>query len=127
TFPWGNDTTAGNANLKTGDDYTYAAPVGSFPGDRSSFGVLDLAGNLPEWTADDYALYPGNTSSLPDEEKTHKVIRGGGFMSEMEFARTTNRAFAAAALRSNAVLQVGFRCVADVKAIQVKRSGDEHH
>jgi formylglycine-generating enzyme len=125
-FPWGNDEPRGRANLKGDDDYLYAAPVGSFPADRSAFGVLDTAGNVPEWTADDYSLYPGNPARLPEQEKNHKVIRGGGFMTDQELARLTNRASAPPVIRPGAVLQVGFRCVATVDAV-LKRSSAEPH
>ena len=35
----------------TEDPYESIAPVGSFPEDRSPYGVLDMAGNVTEWTA----------------------------------------------------------------------------
>jgi len=116
-FPWGNDLAPKNANLKGGDDgYEFAAPAASFPQDRSAFGVFDMAGNVPEWTADDYALYLGNTAVLPVEEQNHKVVRGGGFMMDSSFATATNRASAAPAIRPGKTLQVGFRCAASVDA-----------
>ena len=124
-LPWGNEKTAGNANLKgSADGFAYAAPVGSFSQDRSPFGVLDLAGNLPEWTADTYSLYPGNSVDLPEEERSHRVIRGGGFMMDVELARATNRASASPVIRDSKTLQVGFRCAADLNSgmpLAVKR------
>jgi formylglycine-generating enzyme required for sulfatase activity len=33
------------------DGWRFTAPVGSFPADRSPFGVLDMGGNVSEWNA----------------------------------------------------------------------------
>jgi formylglycine-generating enzyme required for sulfatase activity len=38
------------ANLAGSDPFPGMAPVGSFPEDKSPYGVLDLAGNVAEWT-----------------------------------------------------------------------------
>ncbi len=48
--PWGDPIAPVPANLRdTGPGGP--TPVGSRPGDASPYGVLDLAGNLKEWTA----------------------------------------------------------------------------
>src|SRR3972149_2524248 len=39
----------------------WSTPVGSFPEGASSYGVMDLCGNVAEWTAWWYAPYPGST------------------------------------------------------------------
>ena len=50
TWPWGEGLDGEPANFGGADDgYDYTAPVGSFPLDRSEFGVYDGAGNLMEW------------------------------------------------------------------------------
>jgi formylglycine-generating enzyme required for sulfatase activity len=54
--------------------------VGSHPASDSPFGVADLAGNLPEWTASNYS---------PDEV----VYRGGSYYQNAVVARSDNRAF----------------------------------
>lgn len=48
------------------------SPVGSHPLDRSPYGVLDLAGNLQEWVADDE---PGPLPWL----FRHRITRGGNW------------------------------------------------
>ncbi len=47
-LPWGS-AIAVHANVRDTGDHR-PAPVGSFPGDVSPYGVVDLAGNVQEWT-----------------------------------------------------------------------------
>ncbi|MBK8164319.1 MAG: SUMF1/EgtB/PvdO family nonheme iron enzyme [Gammaproteobacteria bacterium] len=46
---------AGEAEWEDG-----VAPVGSYPTDKSPYGVFDMAGNVSEWIADWYQAYPGS-------------------------------------------------------------------
>lgn len=49
--PWLGKTTPRSANIQGREDgFPALAPVGSFPDDRSPYGVVDLAGNVSEWT-----------------------------------------------------------------------------
>ncbi len=49
-LPWGDARSPVPANVNRGVDVG-PAPVGAFPGDVSPYGVLDLAGNVHEWTS----------------------------------------------------------------------------
>ena len=50
-YPWGDTFVAGRANIfGDKDGYARTAPVGSFPQGASSFGLLDMGGNVWEWT-----------------------------------------------------------------------------
>lgn len=69
-------------------------PVGSFPGGASPFGVLDLAGNVDEWTATVYAPYPGAPVDVPAEESwalDPHVTRGGSWRQHRDLARCARR------------------------------------
>ena len=68
TYPWGEEPPMGRACIKTDDSGTCA--VGSMTGDVSASGVLDMAGNVKEWTV--------STQKLPHGLEA-KVFRGGGW------------------------------------------------
>lgn len=46
-YPWGDTFDATKTNLSS----NYPSPVGSFPQGSSPYGVMDMAGNVFEWTA----------------------------------------------------------------------------
>jgi formylglycine-generating enzyme required for sulfatase activity len=90
-FPWGNDApAAGRATFgRKGEGTT---PVGSNAAGASPFGVLNLAGNVWEWTEDSYAPYPGGSITNPHPEAgSDRVFRGGGWVNEPSMLRATAR------------------------------------
>jgi formylglycine-generating enzyme required for sulfatase activity/transposase-like protein len=95
------------------DRFAGSAPVGSFPLGSSEEGVMDLIGNVFEWTAG--GLYPyGRQARVnprgPSEADSY-VIRGGSFNSGLtEFSDPALRFAMPAEARSHAV---GFRCAGD--------------
>jgi formylglycine-generating enzyme required for sulfatase activity/tRNA A-37 threonylcarbamoyl transferase component Bud32 len=79
-----------------GDGYPGTAPVGSFKAGASGGGVLDLAGNVWEWSADWYAPYAAGTEAVVDPKGPttgdSRVIRGGDFFSShADWARPAYR------------------------------------
>ncbi|MBI4699607.1 MAG: SUMF1/EgtB/PvdO family nonheme iron enzyme [Deltaproteobacteria bacterium] len=84
-------------------------PVGSRPADRSWVGALDMGGNVREWTASDYAAYPGGKA---DGERQGKVNRGASFTMTPERADTSHTRSVDRAGASRADL--GFRCAVDL-------------
>ena len=96
-YPWGNDPRGARANINNVQAGT--TPVGSFPDSASPFGVLDMAGNVWEWTADGYALdyYANSPTENPtgSDSVDMRVTRGGGFrlldFTGLDEARATHR------------------------------------
>jgi len=60
------------------DGHVETAPVGAYPEGRGKGGLEDLAGNVAEWSADDFAAYPGGTV---EGATGAKAVRGGSFHS----------------------------------------------
>ena len=64
TYPWGEGIDCSLANYWGKDNGNAACKrgtteVGSFPEGASVYGALDMAGNVVEWVADWYQVYPG--------------------------------------------------------------------
>lgn len=92
-FPWGDEYGTGRANLfDLGLGTT--TPVGSFPDGASPFGVLDMAGNVDEWTSTLYAPYAGSPAEVPvveDWAADPHITRGGAFRHDVDLARCARR------------------------------------
>lgn len=92
-YPWGNAFDARRANLaELGIGTTIQA--GALPAGASPFGVLDMAGNVDEWTSTVYAPYPGAPPEVPQVEgwaSNPHVTRGGGFRHHRDLARCARR------------------------------------
>ncbi|MFB7252526.1 formylglycine-generating enzyme family protein [Microbacterium sp. NPDC056234] len=92
-FPWGDTYHPGLANLvDLGLGET--TPVGSFPEGASAFGVLDMAGNVDEWTSTLYAPYPGAPDGVSRVETwafDPHITRGGAFRHDRDLARCARR------------------------------------
>ncbi len=130
-YPWGDDWRTGIANIgvksagKSGDtDYpAEIKPVGQYPDGASAAGVMDLIGNVWEYTADDLGLYPGNTKSIDEIQvgpntkiklepgKTYRIIRGGAF----DGSREHDASYRGLIDASLPYPKTGFRCVKDIK------------
>jgi formylglycine-generating enzyme required for sulfatase activity len=85
-YPWGEvfDPSLTNTFESGNRD---ALPVASLPGDVSPFGVMDMGGNVQEWTSSEYR-------ALPDEVHPTgplRVARGGSFNDTAYGARASYR------------------------------------
>jgi hypothetical protein len=68
SYPWGPETPEGRACY----DHVGTCKVGSYP--PGAFGLLDMGGNVWEWTASTFGPYPAEAPDGP-----FKVYRGGSF------------------------------------------------
>jgi formylglycine-generating enzyme required for sulfatase activity len=114
-FPWGNsepkDQLCWNPD---GDSSKSTCPVGSYPKGASPYGVLDMAGNVAEWTSTrDWYATKGDDKC--------RILKGGSYdYEEMELADDTlslrsdeSKVELAAATEWPTV---GFRCARDIDA-----------
>jgi formylglycine-generating enzyme required for sulfatase activity len=126
TYPWGDELpnpTLLNFNNEVGD----TSRVGSYQAGASPFGVLDMAGNVWEWTADLYKadFYQSSALSNPTGPAEsigllQRVLRGGSFQDERVNVRVSNRGYELGPNRiaapqdpaylGRSSVRIGFRC-----------------
>ena len=94
-FPWGDTFDAGRLNSEDGGPFD-TVPVGSYPDGQSPFGVLDMAGQVFEWTA-----------TLFKKEPTRYVVKGGSWDDFPGVTRSAARHGRPPELKH---ILVGFRC-----------------
>jgi formylglycine-generating enzyme required for sulfatase activity len=94
TYPWGEEEDEGRAAVGAGLKGGSTSPVGAHPAGASPYGLLDLAGNVWEWTSTEYP--PGE-----------RVLRGGSYASPgLAWARCTMRSWSRPGRRQ---AHIGFR------------------
>jgi ATP-binding cassette subfamily B protein RaxB len=93
---WGDESMAAMANCRgCGEPYDGRAPtaVGSFA--SNPFGLYDMAGGVWQWVSDcwhaDYHGAPADGSSWETPECTERAQRGGSWMNDARYVRTTSR------------------------------------
>ncbi len=85
------------------DSAPATAPVGHYPAGASPAGVMDLAGNVWEWTESHYCPY-----GKADCDDSRRVLRGGGWDTvESQYLRAAHRLPSAPLARG---WSIGFRC-----------------
>ncbi|MCZ4089006.1 formylglycine-generating enzyme family protein [Sinorhizobium psoraleae] len=89
------------------DGYPMTAPADAFADGASGEGVLNLVGNVWEWTSDVYAPYVGGTEAV--NFGPYRVLRGGAWNSDPAHLTTTYRLAYDPEFRFAA--NGGFRCV----------------
>ncbi|MGZ3453919.1 MAG: SUMF1/EgtB/PvdO family nonheme iron enzyme [Polyangiales bacterium] len=134
TFPWGDDPPGpdklnacgiecqkwmldnigpSQVMFKGDDKFPATAPVGSFPAGATQNGIVDLAGNVWEWTADWFGPYGKDPVEQPKgpEKGSERVIRGGAFNGWVaDWAKPSYRYKTDPTAYNHAI---GFRCAAD--------------
>ena len=101
-YPWGDDFNPGKANTDEAG-LRSTSPVGCFPGGASPYGALDMCGNVWEWTRSlwgkgdekpdyGYPYDPGDgRENLDAAHEVRRVLRGGAFHDDRNFARCAFR------------------------------------
>lgn len=85
-FPWGEEFDPALTNTFESERRD-TAPVATFERDVSPFGVLEMGGNVQDWTSTAYTPRPGESHP----EGPLRVARGGSFNDNAYGARTSYR------------------------------------
>jgi formylglycine-generating enzyme required for sulfatase activity len=138
-WPWGNKMDP--ARLNTYYNNGSATSVTAYPNGASPYGIMDLSGNVDEWTSDDFLPYPGSDApadlfqgkigrattaedqalkvvDLVPIQVRYKVLRGGSWKSDPFSTALYHRNFAFPNYASDFF---GFRCAQDIKEQRGKR------
>jgi formylglycine-generating enzyme required for sulfatase activity len=126
-FPWGNfhnerlanhggpamSLDPGQGEPSERDGYAFAAPVAAFENARSPHGIVQMAGNVWEWTADAFAPLSAQKQRVdPLQQRAlgQRVVRGGSFRAPAFALRVTHRE---GRTETAGFLDVGVRCAYD--------------
>ena len=94
------------------DGYRTTSPVGAFgPG---PLGLVDMAGNVWEWTSDWYRPYAERAQAWDDRREGEKVQRGGSFLCDPKFCYGFRATARGHATLDSSHMHVGFRCAKDI-------------
>jgi formylglycine-generating enzyme required for sulfatase activity len=109
-FPWQNLCT---------DGFEGTSPVGRFP--PNGFGIYDMAGNIWEWTVDDWVDRPASNGrpccapqsplAAEDERFARKVIKGGSHLCAPNYCLRYRPAARQSETVDTSTSHIGFRCV----------------
>jgi formylglycine-generating enzyme required for sulfatase activity len=85
-FPWGDWWDSSRANL---NGTVSPVNVGSYPAGATQTGLMDMVGNVWEWTSSKASFYDGSQPKFP----TANVWRGGSFADKLnvDFFNATDR------------------------------------
>ena len=151
-FAWGSDVQPGGqlmANtwqgrfpyLNTGaDGWAGTSPVGSFP--ANGYGLVDMIGNVWEWTTTDYqATHAVPSCCSPDAQAVHtlgrrsyaepsiprKALKGGSHLCAPEYCLRYRPAARSPQAVDTSTTHIGFRCVRrTARPSLLASTGDPH-
>jgi formylglycine-generating enzyme required for sulfatase activity len=127
TFPWGDELEPGGRHLANvfqgqfpavdtrADGWAGTSPVGAFP--PNAYGLVDVIGNVWEWTADRFAvarfadLGEGPvTDPRGPAEGEQRVLKGGSYLCHASYCRRYRPAARMASTPDSSTGNIGFRC-----------------
>jgi formylglycine-generating enzyme required for sulfatase activity len=92
SYPWGNEPPDASRARYAFRIFDYVR-VGSYPAGATPEGLLDMAGNVWQWTSSLYRPYPYRADDGREDPNAsgERVSRGGGQSSTAEMLRSTYR------------------------------------
>lgn len=109
-YPWGNEFEPDRCNVALGINTTTA--VGVFRNGISPYGVVDMTGNVWEWTISKHEAYEGYSGPENEFDIYAYILRGGSYSNARGNARCTSRN---PERPINKYTNVGFRIVQSAK------------
>jgi iron(II)-dependent oxidoreductase len=91
-WPWGNEFDKNKCNSSESKKGN-STPVNAYPAGASPYGVMDMVGNVWEWTHTLYKEYPYKLDDgrESEEDAGRRVLRGGSFKRDFRFTRCASR------------------------------------
>lgn len=80
SFPWGDTFQEKRAVVRE----AAPRPVASYPDGKNRWGVVDLIGNVWEWTSTRASIYMAPPTRIPESYRDWVVARGGSYSSDPE-------------------------------------------
>ncbi|MBX3296077.1 MAG: SUMF1/EgtB/PvdO family nonheme iron enzyme [Acidobacteria bacterium] len=107
-YPWGDKFQARCAVLDQPNNDPKPVGTASCP---NEWGVMDLIGNVFEWTSTEVSVYPGSSLAVKPVEEPHYMIRGGGAFYKSTGDDRITATFRQEVPRSTKSPGLGFRLV----------------
>lgn len=122
-FSWGNEISVDGqyfANTWQGeissaeapDGYLFTSPVEAFSANDA--GVTDMGGNVWQWCADNFTMYPGNSQPYREDPNV-KVIRSGSFFYDENGEDSFSVSGRSMNSHETSLFNTGFRCAKDAE------------
>ncbi len=122
TYPWGEEPPS-VLRARFGFRQNDYLPVASYPDGATPDGILDLAGNVWQWTSTLYRPYPYRADDGREDQNANgaRVIRGGSHNASVEMLRASARSIGLVpGLMPSGIVgmvgsrpTIGFRCARD--------------
>jgi formylglycine-generating enzyme required for sulfatase activity len=113
-YPWG-DAPPSATRARHGAGFGHTVPAGSLPDGATPDGILDLTGNVHEWTASIALPYPyrADDGREDPDRLADRVTRGGAADTGAEMLRATWRGGSVSRNARAGHHNIGFRCAKD--------------